>query len=136
MTLNTQISNTTVNAQANALAALCNGGFIKLYDGVQPATADTALSGNTLGATLTFGSTAFGAAVNGVITANPIAAGVAVAEITPTFARIFKSDGVTVVMDVSAGPSGANMTIGKFTAGTTVTATSFSHNVRTATAGY
>lgn len=136
MSLNTQISNATANAQANTLAALCNGGTIKIYDGTQPATADTALAGNTLGVTLSFGATAFASAVNGVIAANAITPGVAVAEITPTFARIFKSDGVTVVMDVSAGPSGANMTIGKFTAGTTVTATSFSHNVRTATSGY
>lgn len=136
MALNTQLADATVNAQANALAALCNGGFIKIYDGTQPASADTALSGNTLGVTLTFGATAFGAAVSGVITANPITSGNAVASITPTFARIFKSDGTTVVMDVSAGASGANMTIGAFTAGTTVSVSSFTHDVRNATANY
>lgn len=136
MPMNTQLSDATVNAQANALAALCNGGVIKIYDGAQPASADTALSGNTLGVTLTFGATAFGAANSGVITANAITAGVAVAGITPTFARIFKSDGTTVVMDVSAGASGANMTIGAFTAGTTVSVSSFTHDVRNATANY
>lgn len=136
MPLNTQLSDATVNAQANALAALCNGGFIKIYDGTQPASADSALSGNTLGVTLTFGATAFGAANSGVITANAITTGVAVAGITPTFARIFKSDGTTVVMDVSAGASGANMTIGAFTAGTTVSVSSFTHDVRNATANY
>jgi hypothetical protein len=136
MPLNTQISDSTVNVQANALAALCNSGTIKIYDGTQPATADTAISGNTLGVTLTFGATAFGAAVSGLITANAITAGTAVATITPTWARIFKSDATTVVMDVSAGASGANLTIGAFTSGTTVSATSFTHDVRNATSGF
>ena len=136
MALNTQVSDNTVNVQADALAALCNSGTINIYDGTQPATADTAISGNTLGVTLTFGSTAFGSAVSGLITANAITSGVAVATITPTWARIFKSDGTTVVMDVSAGASGANLTIGAFTSGTTVSATSFTHDVRNATSGF
>jgi len=134
MALNTQVSDATVNVQANALAALCNSGFIKIYDGTQPATADTAISGNTLGVTLTFGATAFGAAVSGLITANSITAGTAVATITPTWARICKTDNSTV-MDVSAGASGANLTIGAFTSGTTVSATSFTHDVKNATSG-
>lgn len=136
MAFNTQLADATVNAQASALAALCNSGFIKIYDGAQPASADTALSGNTLGVTLTFGATAFGAPNSGVITANAVTSGVAAASITPTFARIYKSDGTTVVMDVSVGASGANMTLGAFTAGTTVALTSFTHDVRNATAGY
>ena len=136
MALNTQLADATVNAQANALAALCNSGLIKIYDGTQPATADTALAGNTLGVTLAFGATAFPAAVSGLLTANAITAGTAVADITPTFARIFKSDGTTVVMDVSAGASGCNLTIGAFTAGTVVSATSFTHDVRNSTSGY
>ena len=135
MALNTQLADATVNAQANALAALCNGGLIRVYDGAQPATADTALSGNTLGVTLTFGNPAFPAAVGGLLTANAITPGTAVANITPTFARIFKSDGTTVIMDVSAGATGANLLLGAFTAGTLVGATSFTHDVRNSTAG-
>ena len=136
MALNTQVSDSTVNVQANALAALCNTGTIKIYDGTQPATADTAVSGNTLGVTLTFGATAFATAVSGLITANAITAGTAVAGITPTWARIIKSDGTTTVMDVSAGAAGANLTIGAFTTGTIVSATSFTHDVRNATSGF
>ena len=136
MTLNTQIADATVNAQANALAALCNSGLIKIYDGAQPATADTAIASNTLGVTLTFGATAFPSAVSGLLTANAITSGTAVAAITPTWARVFKSDGTTVVMDVSAGASGCNLTIGPFTAGTVVSATSFTHDVRNSTSGY
>jgi len=133
--LNTQLADATVNAQASALSTLCNSGLIKVYDGTQPATADTALAGNTLGVTLIFGATAFGAPSGGLLTANAITSGVAAASITPTFARIFKSDGTTVVMDVSAGASGCNMTIGAFTSGTTVSASSFTHDVRNSTAG-
>lgn len=136
MSLNTQLADATVNAQANALAALCNGGKIRIYDGTQPVTANTALAGNTLGVELTFNATAFPNAVSGLLTANAITPGTAVASITPTFARIFKSDGTTVVMDVSAGTTNSNMTIGAFTAGTVVSVSSFTHDVRNSTAGF
>ena len=56
MALNTQLADATVDAQAAALATLCNSGLIKIYDGTQPATADTVLAGNTLGVTLTLGA--------------------------------------------------------------------------------
>ncbi len=136
MALNTQLADATVNAQAAALATLCNSGYIKVYDGTQPATADTALGAQVCGVTLTFGATAFPAASSGLLTANAITAGTAGASITPTWARIFKSDGTTVVMDVSAGASGCNMTIGAFTSGTVVSATSFTHDVRNSTSSY
>lgn len=129
MALNTQLADATVNAQAATFATLCNSGLIKFYDGTQPATADTAISSQTLGVTLTFGVTAFPAATSGLLTANTITSGVAVASITPTWARVFKSDGTTVVGDFSAGASGANATIGAFTSGTTVSCTSFTHEV-------
>ena len=135
MPLNTQLADATVNIQANALATLCNGGLIRVYNGTQPATANTALSGNTLGVTLTFGNPAFPAAVGGLLTANAITPGTAVADITPTFARIFKSDGTTVIMDVSAGATGANLLLGAFTTGTLVGATSFTHDVLNSRSG-
>ena len=135
MALNTQLADATVDAQAATLATLCNSGLIKVYDGTQPATADTALAGNTLGVTLTFNATAFPAASSGLLTANAITSGVAVASITPTWARILKSDGTTVIMDVSAGAAGANLTIGAFTSGTTVTCSAFTHDVKNATSG-
>lgn len=40
MALNTQLADATVNAQAATLAALCNSGIIRVYDGTQPATDD------------------------------------------------------------------------------------------------
>jgi len=134
MALNTQLADATVNAQATSLSTLCNSGIIRIYDGTQPATADTAASG-TLGVTLTLNATAFGAPSSGLLTANAITGGVAVASITPTWARILKSDTTTVVMDVSAGAAAANMTIGAFTSGTTVNCSAFTHDVRNATSG-
>lgn len=135
MALNTQMADATVNAQATTLSALCNSGLIRVYDGTQPATADTAITTQVLGVTLTFNATAFGAPSSGLLTANAITGGTAVASITPTWARILKSDATTVIMDVSAGAAGANMTIGAFTSGTNVTCSSFTHDVRNATTG-
>lgn len=135
MALNTQMADATVNAQATALSTLCNSGKIEVYDGTQPATADTDITDQTLGVTLTFNETAFGEPSGGVLTANAITSGTAVASITPTWARILKSDGITKIMDVSAGASGCNLTIGAFTSGTVVSCTSFTHDVKKATTG-
>jgi hypothetical protein len=70
---NLHLSAATRNVLADAFDELaCNSGAspatIKLYSGTQPATADTALSGNTLLATFTLDDPAFGAASAGVIT--------------------------------------------------------------------
>lgn len=135
MALNTQLADATVNAQATSLSTLANSGFIDIYDGTQPATADTALGVQVLGVTLTLNATAFGAPSSGLLTANAITSGVAVATITPTWARIYKSDHVTVIMDVSAGAAGANLTVGAFTSGTTVSCSVFTHDVRNSTSG-
>jgi hypothetical protein len=99
----------TRNAAVNAVTALCNSGFIEVYSGTRPATPDTALSGNTLLATLTFGSTAFGAGSSGVATANAITSGTAAATGTAAWARIYKSDGTTVVGDCNVGTSGSDI---------------------------
>ena len=93
----------TRNAALNARTALYNTGTIKIYSGTRPATPDTALSGNALLVTLTFGATAYGAAASGVATANAITSGVAAATGTASFARAFKSDGVTAIADLDCG---------------------------------
>jgi hypothetical protein len=51
------------NAAVDAVAALLNSGTIKVYDGSMPASPATAVTSQTLLATLTFNSTAFGTAV-------------------------------------------------------------------------
>lgn len=97
---------------ATAFAALCNSGTIQLYSGPQPANANTSVSGsNTLLATLTFGSTAWGAPVAGLLTANAITPGTAVASGTATFARLLESNGTTVLADVQVNVSGAGINL-------------------------
>ena len=69
---NVQLAEATANAIADAVAAQCDGGTIKVYDGAQPATADTAITTQTLLATCAFANPAFLAAVAGVATAHAI----------------------------------------------------------------
>lgn len=111
MSTKINLSDLAANTEANALAPLLNSGFIEIFTGTQPVNANTALSGNTLLATLTFGSTAWGSSAAGVITANAITSGTAVATGTATFARLYKSDGTTVVGDCTVGTSGAGINI-------------------------
>lgn len=139
MALNTQMSDSAVNTQANALRTEFNDGYLRVYSGTQPATADTALSGNTLLAELRFNATAFPAASSGVLTANAITAdSSADASGTATFFRCFKSDGTTVLMDGNVGTSGTNMVVATttITAGQTVSCSSFSIDVRNATTNF
>jgi glutamate synthase domain-containing protein 3 len=125
------ISDTAANAEANALAPLMNSGTIVILSGAQPANANTALAGNTVLATLTFSATAFGGAVAGVITANAITSGVAANTGTATFARIYESNGSTVVMDITVGTSGSglNLATTSIVAGATVSCSSFAYTV-------
>jgi hypothetical protein len=110
MAANPKLSSTSVNAEADAVAALCNSGYLKIYAASQPATADTALSGQTLLATLRFGATAFGSAVAGVATANAITQDSdAAATGTAAFFRVLKSDNSTVVFDGNIGTSAADL---------------------------
>lgn len=105
-------SNAAVNAGADAVVALLNSGFLRIYSGTRPATADTAISGPTLLAELTFGSTAFGSAVAGVATANAITADSSANNTgTATWFRCLKTDGTTAVFDGEVGTSGADLNL-------------------------
>lgn len=107
-----KLSNTGVNAMVDAITALANSGKLRIYSGTKPATADTALSGNTLLAELTMNATAFGAAVAGVATANAITGdSTADATGTATFFRLFQSNGTTVLWDGEVGTSGSDLNI-------------------------
>jgi hypothetical protein len=98
------------NEALDAIRDDFNNGFLRIYSGTRPTDADTALAGNTLLAELTFGATAFPAASGGVLTANAITQDSAAdATGTASFARLVKSDGTTVVCDLSVGTSGAEL---------------------------
>lgn len=100
------------NEALNAILDNLNTGRLRFYSGTRPTDADTALSGNTLLAELTFGSTAFAAASGGVANANAITDDTAAdATGTVSFARLVESDGTTVVCDLSVGTSGAEINL-------------------------
>lgn len=139
MALNTQMSDLAVNTEADSLTALFANGYLRIYSGTQPATADTALSGNTLLAELRFGATAFGSASSGVLTANAITSDSSADNSgTASFFRALKSDGTTVLMDGNVGTSSANMVVATttITAGQTVSCSSFTIDVRNSTSTF
>src|SRR4051812_10544117 len=110
MALSPKLSSAAASAAADAVLALLNNGFLDIYDGAQPATADTAVTTQTKLARLTFGAAAFAAAVNGVANANAIGSdSSADATGTASWFRALKSDGTSVVYDGSVGTSGANL---------------------------
>jgi hypothetical protein len=130
--LNTQITNAAANAACNAIVALVNGGFLDIYDGSQPATADTAVGSQVKLARLAFSATAFAAAVNGVATANAITQDSA-ADATGTAAwyRACKSDG-TAVFDGTVGTGTHNLVLSTtaIVAGAVVSVTAFTFTNR------
>lgn len=106
------ITNAQASRAADAVTARCNNGSLRIYAGTPPANANAALSGNTLLAVLTFGSTAFSAAVNGAATANSITNDSSADNSgTATFFRALESDGSTVVFQGSVGTSGAELNL-------------------------
>lgn len=115
MASNLKYSNGTRDAQQTGLITYAgSGSIIRLYDGTQPANANTAISTQTLLVSLTV-SGSFGTDSNGTITLGSVTSGTAVASSTATFFRIVKSDGTTVVMDGSVGTSGADMNLNSTT---------------------
>ena len=132
MASNLQESTTTQNAMVDALTALANSGYLRIYDGSQPANANTAVSTQTLLAELRFGATAFGASSSGTATANAITAdSSANATGTAAWFRVLESDGTTVLWDGSVGTSGADLNLNttSIVSGATVSITSmtFTH---------
>lgn len=113
------------DASVNAITALLNSGFIKVYTGTQPAE-NAAVTG-TLLASMTFGSTAFGASSGGTATANAITSGVASNTGTAGYFALVKSDNTTVVGTGTIGTSGADLNISttSIVTGATVGCTSF-----------
>ena len=111
MASNLKYSNGTRDAQQQGLITYAgSGSIIRLYDGTQPANANTAISTQTLLVELTIAG-GFGTDSNGTITLGSVTSGTAVASGTAGFFRIVKSDGTTVVMDGSVGTSGADMNL-------------------------
>ena len=103
-----RVSTASRNTMIDAWTALLNGGSLRIYDGTQPATPETAVSTQVLLAELTFNATAFGAASSAAATANAITSDSAAnATGTATWARVLTSGG-TAVADLSVGTTGGD----------------------------
>lgn len=135
MARNLNLSNAAANAQADAYGALLNNGYLRIYDGSQPVSADTAVSGQTCSPSCASVLVAFGAAVNGVITANALTPeDSAPASGTATWYRALKSDGTTVMHDGTVGQQGTGtydmeLTVSGIVAGAEISIASFTHTV-------
>jgi len=132
MANNPKISSTAVNAQADALSDLLDNGYLRIYDGTQPANANTAVSTQVLLAELRFNATAAPSASGGTLTMSAITQdSSANATGTATWFRALKSDGSTVVFDGSVGTSGCDISLGStsITSGSSVGVTSMTFTV-------
>lgn len=102
--LDTQASFAACNAQADALGALLNGGYLRLYGGTKPATSDVAVTDQPLRGELRFASPAWDAADEGLISCKALTSeSAAPSEGTATWFRTFSSDGTTAVYDGTVG---------------------------------
>lgn len=132
MANNLKISSTTVSAQADALSDLLDNGYLRIYDGTQPANANTAITTQVLLAELRFNATAAPAASGGVLTMNSVTQDSSADNTgTATWFRALKSDGSTVVFDGSVGTSGCDLNLGStsITSGASVAVTSMTFTV-------
>lgn len=132
MANNLKLSITAVNAEADAVSDLLDNGYLRIYDGTQPANANTAITTQVLLAELRFNATAAPAASGGVLTMNSITQDSSADNTgTATWFRALKSDGSTVVFDGSVSTSGANLNLGStsITSGASVAVTSMAFTV-------
>ena len=97
------LSATAASTAADALCALLNGGSVRIYTAPRPATADTAITTQTLLASPTFANPAFAAAASGVAAAHAVVSDTdAAASGTATWFRAVTS-GAASVCDGSVG---------------------------------
>jgi hypothetical protein len=132
---NPKLSTVAANAAADAVTPLLNSGYLRLYDGTQPPSADTAVSTQVLLAELRYASPAFGAAVNAIATANAITPDASAnATGTASWFRALASDGTTTIFDGSVGTADADLVLSAvaIAAGTAVSVSAFTYEQRRA----
>jgi hypothetical protein len=110
MAKNPKMGNAHVNAQADALNAVYNGGKRRFYGGTQPDDCDSPTSEPVL-VEFILPTPCFGVAVDGVVIANPIDDVVAVASGTASWSRVVMADGVTGLQDGTVGVGVGNFDI-------------------------
>lgn len=107
------LATATRNAKLDAITTQLGASpLLRIYSGTPPASAGTALSGNTKLAELAMSATPFPAASGGVLTANAITTEAAAdATGTATFYRLYKSDGSTCIAQGTVGTSGSDLNL-------------------------
>lgn len=128
MALNPHLKETLRNSMLDQLnIAIGALGFLRFYDGAQPATADTALGGQVKLAELALSATAFAAAGVGSVVANAISDDLSAdATGTATWATFVTAAGVRI-LDVSVGLAGCDINLNavNLQAGAKVSVTSY-----------
>jgi hypothetical protein len=90
-----------------AMADALDDGYLRIYSGTVPATADTAITDQTLLAELRLATPSEASITAGVLTLDVITDDSSADDSgTPTFARLLQSDGNTMVGQMSASGSG------------------------------
>lgn len=108
MAHNVKLSVARRNAGLDTMFDVLNGGYFDLYDGSQPATTETSISGPVKLVRLALNATFGAGASSATKTAGAIASGIALATGTATWGT-FVTSGGTRVMDVSVGTSGTDV---------------------------
>lgn len=101
------------NAMLDAITtAVGIDAFIRIYDGVPPATPATALASNTLLAELSLDGAFAAGASGGVLTVNAITGEDAIqASGTASFWRVYKADGITCVIQGDCDTTNSDMNL-------------------------
>lgn len=113
---NVRVADTTRDAMMDEFDTQCNAGtppaLIRIYDGTQPATADTAITSQVLLAELTAANPMWGASSNGVLTLGTVTDdSSANATGTASWARIVTGTANATVFDCDVGTSGATINL-------------------------
>jgi hypothetical protein len=125
----TRLSNGVVNKQCSIVADLLHDGFMDFYDGIQPSGPETTLDDQVYFGSVRF--TGFTEPSGGVMHAFEITDGVSIESGTITWARLFRADHRTAVMDMSVGERDANIIVRSSTVerGATIQCASFEYEV-------
>lgn len=98
------VSNRALNA---GIGDEADSGILRIYDGTEPATAETAITDQNLLAEFTLDAAAFPPASGGEITAAAIAPVAAGADGIASWFRLFDAAGTTVLLQGSVGTAAA-----------------------------
>ena len=131
MATNFFLSNYAAQLEGTALnVASCFGGAtLTVYNGTQPANANTALSGQTALAIFTLPAAGSNTVANNTVTFGTIGSVSAVASGTATWFRV--TNGANVIFDGAVGTSGSDLNINSvvIASGATVSISSFIYTI-------